>query len=144
MEHVSNMTLDGVRRSTETCESAPASTCQALSCPARFCLCQFSIPRVHSRLAGDPVPYAAAVADEMSAALQRSELHLSDVMMLRVYYCPSVVSQEAAERVLRAALHSCIALHGTQPAAAWVPVTAVGCTPAVDAAVHIVMTALRV
>lgn len=121
--------------------SGLASTCQALVCHGRFCLCHLSL--LHTASSADGVP-TASVADGLSESLKLAGLRPQDVISLRVYYCYDIFTKEAARELLHAALREWTALQGMPPAAVLVPVTAVGSTPDADAAVHMVMLAMSV
>lgn len=142
--------VDGLRNtsrqwpldSSET-PGAQGVRCEALVCPERFCLCQLSISRSASLLAGDAATSAGrAAVDGISGALGEAKLRLSDVMVMRVYFCPDILTEEAARKILHAAFSGCFGAQGPI-APVFVPVLAVGSTPATHAAIHIVMMAVR-
>lgn len=116
--------------------------CDMLSCAGSFCLCQLSIPPSGPLLAGDTVSAVCAAAPGIARALQEAQLCLDDVLVMRVYFCPAILAEEAVRGMLQAALQGCRGAQG-KLAPVFVPVLAVGSTPAVQAVVHVVFAALR-
>ncbi|BDA44893.1 probable diphthine-ammonia ligase at N-terminal half [Coccomyxa sp. Obi] len=119
-----------------------AVLCDTLSCAGRFCLCQLSIPPSGPILAGDAVSAGRAAAAGITRALQEAQMCLDDALVMRVYFCPAILAEEAVRDMSQAALQGCGGAQG-KLAPVFVPVLAVGSTPAVQAVVHIVFAALR-
>jgi len=120
--------------------SRSAGHYEALLCTRRFCLCQLSVPQSAT---GDAASAGGLAADGLRGALQEAHLSLQDVMSMRVYYCPILLQEETARGIVHAVIQGSCRADSLELAPVFVPVLAVGSTPAVQAALHIVMLAMR-
>ena len=123
----------------------------ALVSAGRVCLLQFSLPRaaLEDQPAGLHAAAGAVLREASAAALAAAQLHVQHVLSIRAYYCDSLLSERQAGMALDAAFGAPEAALEDgrkrlwQPAHVMVPVIAVGGTPAVDAALHIVVMAIN-
>ena len=134
--------VSGALRGHQMGHAESAVLCDTLFCAGRFCLCQLSIPSSGPLLAGDAASAGRAAAAGITGALQEAQLSHDDALVMRVYFCPAVLAEEAVRGMLQAALRGGGGAEG-KLVPVFVPVLAVGSTPAVQAVVHIVFAALR-
>lgn len=116
-----------------------------------FCLLQLSLSREaftchSSSLLRDA---GTALQQTVGESLEAAQLHMQDVLCMRAYYCGDVLSEEEAAGMVIDGFPPELGDGNEQEHARWhsgpalVPVVAVGGTPAVDAALHIVAIVLR-
>lgn len=121
--------------------SQSAGHCEALLCTGRFCLCLLSVPQSAT---GDAASAGGLAAGGLHGALQEGHLSLHDVMAMRVYYCPALLHEETARGIVHVVIQGSSGADSLELVPVFVPVLAVGSTPAVQAALHIVMLAMRI
>ena len=132
----------------------PAAHCSAVFVPGRLCRAQLWVPTA-ALAAGAPGERPAGGAAERlpgicsglahaaAAALQAARLAHEHALCARVYYTPACVPRAPLESALSEAWRCALGCGpGAVPPAAYVPVLAVGCTPAADAALLVEIVAL--
>jgi len=132
----------------------PAAHCSAVFVPGRLCRALLWVPTA-ALAAGAPGERAAGgtaerlpgicsgLARAAAAALQAARLAHEHALSARVYYTPACVPRAPLESALAEALRCALGcMPGAVPPAAYVPVLAVGCTPAADAALLVEVMAL--
>ena len=118
----------------------------ALLSPARACLLQLSVPRAalaESQAASLRSAIGTALGEAMHAALAAAQLSMQDLLCVRAYFCVSRMAQQEAAAWLADGFERGCSGAEERPAPVYVPVCAVGDTPAADAVLHVVFLALK-